>query len=102
MYDQEQLRGAGKIGGAFARLSKTRMTSSQYPKEWFDTDSGQILATNIDSDQRAIALENAGITFMKDKRIGIKSNQAALPRKLSETETGYTVCDPGCIYYNPF
>jgi hypothetical protein len=48
------------------------------------------LATNIDSDQRAIALENAGITFMKDKRIGINSNQAALPRKLSETETGYT------------
>ena len=101
LYDQEQLRGAGKIGQAFARLSKTRMTSSQYPKEWFDTDSGQILATNIDSDQRAIALENAGITFMKDisKRIGINSNQAALPRKLYET--GYTVSDPGCIYYNP-
>ena len=38
---------------------------------------------------------------MKDKRIGINSNQAALPRKLSETETGYTVSDPGCIYYNP-
>lgn len=40
LYDQEQLRGAGKIGGAFARLSKARMTSAQYPKEWFDTDSG--------------------------------------------------------------
>ena len=75
------------------------MRSSQYPKEWFDADSGQILATGIDSDIQAIALENAGMEFMNDKGIGINVNRANLPRKPSET--GYTVSNPGCVYYNP-
>ena len=93
------LGGVAKVGQAFQRLSETRTSHSDYPRQLYNINERVLLAKNIDNDTLAVSLEQAGIDFLKSRNLSTNHNDAALSRK--DGDLVYCAGDPGCVYYMP-
>ena len=93
------LGGVAKVGQAFQRLSETRTSSVDYPRQLYNINERVLLAKNIDNDTLAVSLEQAGIDFLKSRNLSTNHNDAALSRK--DGDLVYCAGDPGCVYYMP-
>jgi hypothetical protein len=98
LYNQGLLK-VSAIGQAFTRRVKERTTSSQYDRQYFNIKEAFTLAYGISCDERAIALEQSAINFMKERSLSTNKNKAGIPRKGSSKS--YNEEDPGTVYCVP-